>query len=732
MKGTPRVAPFQEVVAVVRERGLTSAEAAERLARYGPNRTEAPRQVRFWPILLEEVREPMILLLLAVTAAYFAFGETGEAATVLAVVAAVVLVEVWTEYRAKAAVAALEALNAPTAAVVRDGALAVVPAEEVVPGDLLVLRAGMRVVADGRLVAASELAVDESALTGESLPVEKGVGSPGSAPADAPPAERSDRVFRGTVVVRGEGMAVVTATGPATELGRVAGLTRAARPPRTPLQQAMRELSRMLALAALGFAALIPVLLALTGGLAWQEAVLTGLSLAFATVPEELPILVTMVLGLGSLRLARERALVRRLHAAETLGHVTVVVTDKTGTLTENRLRLVAAEPAAEGGSAPALARAALRSVGIDPRPGHPVFPEPALDPVRAGTAGGSGGDTAGDLTDPVDRAIWEALSASLSDGAAGLGVLRRRLPFDEERRWSGAVWQAEDGEHTAVKGAPEAVLALCGAGVGDPDGVLRQVDELAGRGYRVLAVAEDGRLQGLLALADPLRPEVAGAVRAVRQAGVRVLMATGDHPAVARAIAAEMGLDGGRVWTGAELEGLAPDAWDAVAGGAVAGQAAVFARIRPEHKLRVVQALQRRGEVVAMIGDGVNDAPALRAADVGVAMGRRGTDVAREAAGLVLTDDRFATLVTAIGEGRALFANLQKAVRYYLAVKVALVAAMLAPVVLGWPPPFPPVVIVLLELFMDLAASTAFVSERPEGDLMEEPPRDPTRPFLD
>ncbi|BDG60880.1 cation-translocating P-type ATPase [Caldinitratiruptor microaerophilus] len=679
------------------ERGLTEREAQERLKRHGPNRTEVPRAVRFGAIFLEEIREPMILLLLAVAAAYSVFGEVGEALTVLAIIAGIVLVEVWTEYRAKRAVAALAALSAPVATVIRDGAARQIPAEQVVPGDILVLRAGMRIAADGILLEASDLAADESALTGESVPVEKAAADP---------------VFRGTAVVRGEGVARVAATGLETELGRITGLTRAARPPRTPLQKMMKALSRTLAAVALAFAVLIPLLLRRTSALPWPQAVLTGLSLAFATIPEELPILVTMVLGLGSLRLARERALVRRLQAAETLGHVTAIVTDKTGTLTENRLRLVTVEPVAAGGEQ-LLARAALRSVGIDPSRG----PGPGKE-----------------LSDPIDRAIWEAFgpgaaAAPGSDGAAGsLGMLVRRLPFHPERGWSGAVWRTEEAEYQAVKGAPEAVLALAGPDPGpDPGTLRRRVDALAGAGHRVLAVAENGRVLGLLAFADPLRPEAAAAVRAVRRAGVRVVMATGDHPAVARAIAGQIGLDTGRVLTGADLDRLDPAGWDEAV-----RTVSVFARITPEHKLRIVETLERRGEVVAMTGDGVNDAPALRAADIGVAMGQGGTDVAREAAGLVVTDDRFATLVTAIREGRTLFANLQKAVRYYLAVKVALIAAMLVPAALGWAPPFPPILIVLLELFMDLAASTAFVIEKPEGELMEEPPRDPKRALLD
>ena len=643
--------------------GLTQAEAGRLLAAHGPNRARPERPVRFVSILAEEVTEPMILLLLAVAAGYFAFGELLEAVVVVVIISGILLVEVWTEFRAKRAIRALGALTEPDALVLRDGAPTTVPVDHVVPGDVLVLREGTRVPADGTLLHADDLAVDESALTGESLPSAKHVAEP---VPGAPPADQPGRVYGGTTVVRGEALAVTTGTGAQTEVGQIVGLAAAARPPATPLQKSLKRLAGVLLVVALAFSVLIPVLLFLQGRVTWQEAVLNGLSLAFATIPEELPILVTVVLGVGALRLAREHALVRGLRPAETLGHVTTVVTDKTGTLTENRMR-VAQTLASEGTSDAALRRAAFRSLGI----------APSADVV---------------LTDPLERALTDGIQPDgVDDLDPSTGAPPRRIPFTRERGWSGGVW---DGALT-VKGIPEQVLARAGLADDARRQAQAEVERLAAEGLRVLAVAqaegtthgeptEDApwRYLGLVAFEDPLRPEAQGAVAAVQGAGIRVCMATGDHPEIARAIARAVGIPADRVLTGREIEAMSePALTDALA------TTSLFARITPAHKLRIVQAFQAQDRVVAMTGDGVNDAPALRAADVGIAMGLKGTDAAREAAALVLTDDRFATIAVAIREGRGLFASLQKAVRYYLAVKVGLVLSMLLPMALGYGP---------------------------------------------
>ncbi|HEU4326462.1 MAG TPA: cation-transporting P-type ATPase [Roseiflexaceae bacterium] len=693
------------------ENGLTEAEAAARLAQFGPNRLAEERGETLWAKVLEELREPMILLLLITGALYALLGEPSDAITIALIIATLLTIEIANERRAARAVAALRALAEPTAAVRRAGSARELPSEQVVPGDLLLLQAGRRVPADARLAVGYGLAVDEAALTGESLPVEKHAGAP---------EERSRQVFAGTTVVRGRGAALVTATGPATELGRVAGLARAARPPRTALQLAMRHLSGALVWVALAFSVLIPLLGVLVARQPPEQMLLTGLSLAFATIPEELPIIITMVLALGAYRLSRQRAVVKRLQAVESLGAITVVATDKTGTLTENRMALRLLDP-----------------------------PERAQELLELGLLASTGSQG-----DPLEAGLARAAGEAGLDGRARQALrLRDEHSFDAGRRLVSLVYETDSGLRIAAKGAPEAVLARADrwagpAGIAPLDearrrALLERAAALAGEGLRVIALAErsapPGPLDredaerglvfaGLAAFSDPPRPEAAAAVAACRAAGIRTLMITGDHPQTARAVAAEIGLGRGeRLLTGAELDILDDGALEQ----AVA-QVDLYARATPEHKLRIVQALQRRGERVAVTGDGINDAPALAAADIGIAMGASGTDVARAAAGMILADDNFATLGAALREGRALFANLHKGVRYYLACKVALISAALLPTLLGMPTPFAPVQIILLELFMDVAAAAAFVAEPAEPGSMAQPPRDPRAPFLD
>ena len=728
--------------------GLPGLEAAARLARCGPNRLVQPRKVTFAHVLREEITEPMILLLLAVAVLYSVWGSLRDAAAIAAVIATVVLVEVATEYRAKAAIAALGRLSAPLAPVLRDGQAGEVPAEALVPGDVVVLRPGQRVAADLRLVAVAGLRVDESALTGEPVSAVKDAGL--VLAAGTPLAERANLAFAGTTVTAGTGRGVAVATGMGTELGRITGLVSAAKPPRTALQRAMRELARWLTWLALGFSVLIPAA-GIFAGQPWRQMVLTGLTLAFATIPEELPIIITMVLGVGAWRLARRHALVKRLSAAETLGGVSVIATDKTGTLTENRMTLARLWPAAV--DPPGQGRRAVAGE-------HLLALAAACHEAAVIRTGGAVQITG----DPSDVAVLEAAhQRGLLPGEPGglPGVTAWAYGFDSTRKIMSVIIRqpgrgGEPGLLLVTKGAPEEVLARSSHQLdgGQPrpltpairDRVRAQVQELAAQGMRVIAVASrplpagrgtglardeaerDLVLAGLAGLADPPRPDAAGAVRAVTAAGVRVVMVTGDHPATARAVAAQVDLDGGGlVLTGPDL-----DAMDDAALAEAAASVPVFARATPEHKLRLVRALHARGQIVAVTGDGINDAPALAAADVGVAMGAGGTDVAREAAGLVLADDNFATIAAAVREGRVIYDNLRKGVAYYLACKVALIATSAAGAVLGLPIPFAPIQIVVMEAFMDVAGSLTFTAEPPEADGMTRPPRDPRRRFTD
>lgn len=723
--------------------GLTSAQAKARLEKEGPNSLEKQRAEPLWQEALESLTEPLQLLLLAVAAVYFWFGETEDAVTILAVILVVASIEVSSELRAKRAIESLSRLGAPHASVLRDGRAVTLPGVDIVVGDIVLLSAGARVPADVRLVDSAGLRIDESALTGESSPVLKDAED-----QLATELELGDRItmaYAGTLVTSGKGTGLVVGTGRGTEVGRIARLATSAREPRTPLQLALNQLAQWLLWVAIGFSVLVPALGVLLAGQPVRDMVLVGLTLAFATIPEELPILITIVLGLGAFSLSRRNGIVRKLRAAETLGSVSVVATDKTGTLTENKMRV--AELFVDGGSvsfknaASSLAAQKLLVVGALASEAQVIHD---ADGVRF-------------TGDPTEVALLEAAQA------AGLDPLKLRLdmklvsehPFTHDRNRMSALFERPGASLLAVKGSPESILAVCtsvrrASRCDTLDEPVRRLwleraEAMATAGMRVLAVAErsessgtthgsaaslerDLVLLGLVGLLDPPRAEARQAVSDLQDAGVRVLMVTGDHPATASAIAHQVGIAAAdEVVRGSELDKVD----DAVFADLVQHKS-VFARIAPEHKLRVVRALQARGEVVAVTGDGVNDAPALREAAVGVAMGKGGTDVAREAADLVLADDNFATVTEAVRTGRTLFANLRKAVRYYLAAKVALVSATLAAVLLKLPVPFEPVQIIVMELFMDLGASVTFVSEPAEDDVMRRPPRDPRAPFMD
>jgi len=702
--------------------GLNDEVAHNRFLVFGPNRLSTQKHETVWDIFLEEIREPMIVLLLITGVLYGIWGELEDTLTIFFVILALVSAEVLNERRAKQAIGALIKLSEPTSPVIRGGQHREIQAEQIVSGDVIVIEAGRRIPADARLTEAYGLAVDESALTGESVAVEK--MSDLILPETAPLSERRNLVFAGTTAVRGRGAAVVVATGMNTEVGRVARLAREAEAPRTPLQKAMKELSQSLAWLAIAFSVLIPLLGWEFGRQPLRQMILTGLALAFSVIPEELPIIITMVLALGGYRLSKRNAIVKRLQAVETLGAVTVIATDKTGTLTENRIEVSRVDPE--------KLRRKILEIG--------VFCNDAV-----GTGQG----------DPLETALLRSAREAGIDVAALRRSchLRHDFTFDNARKRMSVVYERDGESWVAVKGAPEAVLPLCrsrweGAGSrqlseADREAALASATQMANEGLRVVAFAEkrvqnsalsqdkaesDLTFAGLVAFSDPPRPDVPQAIAACRTAGIRPLMITGDHPLTAKAIAAQIGLDGERrLLTGAELDAMSDEALKRSV-----PDVSIYARTTPEQKLRIVRALQGRGEIVAATGDGINDAPALAAADVGIAMGQTGTDVARQAADMVLADDNFATIVHAVEEGRVSFDNLRKGVRYYLACKAALVSIALLPVLLGVPVPFAPIQIILMELFMDLAASAAFVAEPAEAGLMCRPPRDPKARFLD
>lgn len=720
--------PAQEACAIIvcePANGLSEHEAKTRLTRFGPNRLHQERDESLWEEIWETVREPMQLLLLATGVLYAIFGNLEETLTIFVVILFVIGMEVSNEMRAKRAMATLSTLAEPTALVRRAGRVTEIPAEQVVPGDVVVLQTGRRIPADGRLLDSAALAIDESALTGEALPAEKHPDD--QLAADTPLADQRNCVFAGTLVVCGEGTALVVATGMQSTLGHITSLTRGIKAPRTPLQIAMSQLSRILVWIALGVSLCVPALAWLLVKLPLQQAVLTGLSLAFATIPEELPVIISLVLAVGASRLSRREAIIKRLPAVEALGTVTVIATDKTGTVTQNQMQVEQIEPVE--------LRAALLEAG-----------------VLCSTAGE---EEHVSFFDPLEVALLQAARTHNIDVRAVRASvpMMEHFPFDSQRKLMSVIVRRNEQVMSIVKGAPEAVLARCVASMapGGPvplvaverDSLLARVRELAGAGQRIIALAqrslsENGRSRteaeeqliflGMIGLIDPPRPEASAAMQACQAAGIRPILITGDHPHTARAIAHQVGIaSNGEVLTGAQLDELTERDL-----GAVARRVSIYARTTSEHKLRLVQSLQRKGEHVAVTGDGINDAPALQAANIGIAMGQKGTDIAREAADIVLADDNFATVVRAIAEGRALFANLRKGIRYYLAVKVALISVTLLPVMLGIPVPFSPIQIILTELFMDVAASAAFLVEPPEAGLMHRPPRNPRARFLD
>jgi Ca2+-transporting ATPase len=677
--------------------GLTAEEVASRLGTVTA-RTEGSQAGVVLGELAESLAEPLMLLLIVVAVLSAIFGELRDAIAIFVVIVIIGAVEAIAEVRAKRALRALRDLSAPNALVRRAGTAEAVPLDGLVIGDVLLVEAGSLVAADARVVEADGLAADESRLTGEPVAAAKG---PEPVDADAPLAERSSLLHAGTAVVAGAGEAVVVALGEDTEIGRVGRLVADAKEPPTPLQRAMAELARYALIVAVAACVLVPLLGVLRGQPA-REMLLDGLTLAFATIPEELPILVTALVALGGLRLAQHGVLLRRLRAAEAVGAMTVLLADKTGTLTENRLLI----EHVDGDRAHVLTVAAAA---------HGAAP----------------------AQDPVDRALAEAAGERpTSDRPA-------RHPFDPVRRRESAVWREPDGAWVAVKGAPEAVLDACEMSETKRASVLADVKRLADNGLRVLAVAErrvaaapvdaagaeaDLSFVGLTAFRDPLRAGVGDAVSKLAHAGVRTIVVSGDYPETVAATAREAGVPCSDViHGGAPLEALDDDALAERLRGE-----AVIARATPEDKLRLVRVLQDRGESVAVTGDGVNDAPALAAANVGIAMGARGTDLAREAADLVLVDDAYPTIVGAVEGGRGLASQLRRAVAFYLGAKVGLVVVIAVPLLLGLPAPFHPVHIVILELFMDVGASIAFVSEPAAPGAMEHPPRDPARRFLD
>ena len=692
--------------------GLAPDVAAARLRDEGPNELGLSQRRTLRDIAWEVLREPMFGLLLGAGAIYLAMGDTHEALVLLGFVVVIMGITALQERRTDQALDALRDLSSPRAQVLRGGSAVRIPGREVVRGDVLMLAEGDRVPADGLLLQAHELATDESMLTGESEAVAK----------QAP----EGRVFAGTLVVSGQGVVRVDAIGQQTELGRIGVSLQGIALQASPLRDEIARLTRRLVVIGLSLCvALMAMFWLLRGG--WLEAMLAGITLAMGVLPQELPVIMIVFFALAARRLAAQQVLTRRLNAIETLGQTTVLCVDKTGTLTRNRMAV--AMLATDGADCDTLA---LPPAGL-PEGLHTLL-EIAL--LASETA----------PHDPMEQALHRLAAEQL----AGTEHLHPQWTLAREYELSPALlamshlWRSPALPHdlVATKGAPEAVAALCQLPAAQRERVVDQAAQLADRGLRVLGVARAAHPSGqpwpdtqhgfvftwvgLVAFADPLRPEVPEAVALCQRAGIRVVMITGDHPRTARAIAAQAGIANDRVLTGDALQSL-----DAAALAPQMATVSVFARVKPHQKLALIEALKAQGEVVAMTGDGVNDAPALKAAHIGIAMGQRGTDVAREAAALVLLQDDFSSIVHAIHAGRRTFANLRQAMVYTLAVHVPIVGLAMVPVLFGLPLVLAPLHIAFLELVIDPACSLVFEAEAGDPALMAQPPRPANAPLL-
>lgn len=687
-------------------RGLDHAEAARRLAENGPNSLPGARAKSFLRIVRDVVTEPMFLMLLVAGGLYLALGDTAEAMFLLTAVFVVIGITLVQERKTQRALESLRDLSAPRALVLREGGEIRIAGRDVVCGDLLILHEGDRVAADAVLLE-GQLDANESLLTGEAVPVAKLPGAENGA------------LFASTLITRGIGIAEVTATAGNTAVGRIGEALARTVEPRSALQEASRRLIRDLTLAGFTLATLYFLLNWWWDGRALLDSLLASIALTMAILPEEIPVILTVFLALGAWRIAQRKVLTRRVPAVEALGAISVLAVDKTGTLTRNQMQVAELQTAHdvfrdEGATDLAEEFHALVEFAMLATPADP------FDPMEKAIQ--SFGHRWLEGTEHV-HAEW---SAEFEYGLSPeILAMTRVFP-------SGA----PDQHLLATKGAPEAVIDLCHLPADAASRILAQVEAMAARGLRVLGVARGrwtGQLRprsqhdfsfeflGLLGFVDPPRADVPDAIAECRSAGIRIVMLTGDHPATARAIAQQVGLsERPDVLTGAEI-----DALDDEALAERLRHVDLCARVQPEQKLRLVHVLRRNGEVVAMTGDGVNDAPALKAADVGIAMGERGTDVAREAAALVLLDDSFASIVAAIRQGRRIYDNINKATRFVFAVHVPIIALTLIPPLLHWPVLLMPVHIVLLELLIDPACSILFEAEPEAEDIMQRPPRE-------
>ncbi len=738
--------------------GLTGAEAEKRLQETGPNEIQAAKRISAFEILLEQFKNVLILILLAATALSLLLGHGIESVVIAVIVLFAVALGFVQEYRAERAIEALRQMAAPTATVLRDGKEIEIPARDLVPGDVVLLHTGDRVPADGRLLESINMQVEEAALTGESVPVEKHTRP--LEKADLPVGDRKNMVYAGTAVTYGRGRALVVATAMQTEFGKIAQLLQTVETGKTPLQRNLDRVGAVLARVALVVVALI-VVLGLLRGQPFIDMLIFGIALAVAVVPEALPAVVTISLAIGVQKMVKRNALIRRLPAVETLGSTSIICSDKTGTLTKDEMTARRLYTAGEMFS---ISGAGYAPEGeFSTQDGVLAAPDGAVRQML--TAATLASDTqlvqtpegSWDIKgDPTEGALIVAAAKAGLDKATLDAEFPRtaEIPFTSETKRMTTLHQTGERLTAYAKGAPEVILAGCdyvlasdGAQVLDEAArqqIHDQAQALASQALRVLGIAskEDVSLEtaergmtflGLVGMIDPPRPEAKQAIAVCAEAGIRPVMITGDHPLTAQAVAQELGLlsDGGRVVTGTELEEMSDEQLERDV-----ESIGVYARVSPTHKLRVVGAWQARGQIVAMTGDGVNDAPALKKADIGIAMGITGTDVTKEAADMTLTDDNFASIVAAVEEGRGVFGNIKKYLMYLLSSNIGEIGLMVGSTLLGLPLPLTAVQILYVNLATDGLPALALSVDPPEKDLMKRKPRDPrtgifTRPVV-
>ena len=690
--------------------GLTNATAKSRLEIHGFNELPSAKPKNIWRIALEVIKEPMFLLLLSCGALYMILGDITEGIIMLAAILVVIGITFYQYRKTERALEALKKLSSPRVLVIRDGVEMRIAGRELVPEDIIILNEGDRIPADAQILETTHLEVDESMLTGESVPVRKSS------------QEEDCMVFSGTLVVQGHGIAKVLSTGIHAQLGKIAVSLESVDESETRLQGEMKSLIRQLFIIGIFISTSVVLLYYLTRG-NFLQSLLNGISASMAILPEEFPVVMTVFLALGAWRLSAKNVLTRKSTAIESLGSATVLCSDKTGTITQNKMELAAMYNGSD---------IVYKKTFVSDKS---AFLHLLKNASRA---------SARDSVDPMEKAISALYAELFMENAQAVTSLVREYPLSKELLAMTRVLRIEEDDELSIsmKGSPEAIFRLCHLKEVEIERHKKALDELAQKGFRVLGVAEaalrhpelpdsqadfDFQFMGLVALEDPIRPEVPQAIRECSSAGVRVIMITGDHPATAKSIALQCGLQTDKIISGDLLRGMSDEQLRAEI-----KDTSIFARVVPDQKLRIVKALVANGEIVAMTGDGVNDAPALKAAHIGIAMGNKGTDVAREASSLVLLDDNFASIVAAIRLGRKIFDNLQKAMSYILAIHIPIIGLTLLP---AFFPNIPillmPLHIVFMELIIDPVCSIAFETEQEEKGIMDRPPRNPEEKFF-